>query len=168
MKLTALAIALLTVDALAVKAQTPAGCQGDPPRSLPGLWTYYWYSAQMANRQKALCFTQNGKRVYFPATTINSHQQPAPDARLVAQLRPLPLPDDLYYWYSAGQAANQQWPFDSRDPTCVWIDGTLKRYTEATLYDHPDGKAKDYRFLGKGNRYTEVYGAACVSEAKKK
>ena len=149
----AIAITLLSISPLAAKAQkNPADCQADPPRSSPGLWTYYWYSPTAANHQRPLCFTQNGKPVYFTTTTINSHKQPAPDAKLVAQLPPLRMPDELYYWYSADQAADQS----PADQNCVEIGGKLERFTEATLNNHPDGKAKGYVFVGKGNRHTDV------------
>ena len=108
---------------------------------------------ETAKRQKPLCFTQNGKSVYFTATTTNCHKQPAPDGKLVAQLPPLRVPDDWYYWYSADQAADQS----LNDQNCVEIggNGKLQCFTEATLSNHPDGKAKDYVYVGKGNSRAE-------------
>lgn len=160
--LTVITMAVLTLTSAAKPHNQPGDCQADPPRSAPGLWTYYWYSPETATHQQPSCFTQNGKRVYFTATTRNSHKQPGPDAKLVSQLLPLRLPDDFYYWYSADQAADQS----PTDQNCVYIEGKLRRYTAATLSNHPDGKAKDYIFVGKGNRYTEMTGAACGEDQK--
>jgi hypothetical protein len=163
MKLRVIALLTLLAITSAVKAQDSVRCQADPPRSLPGLWTYYWYSLDQAGHHKPSCFIQNGRRVYFTAITANSHKQPAADAKLVGEARPLPLPDEWYYWFSADQAGDQS----PADQNCVSIDGKLRRYTEATLSNHPDGKAKDYVYVGKGNRHTEVTGAACVNATKR-
>jgi hypothetical protein len=50
----------------------------------------------------------------------------------------------------------------------VEIGGKLQRFTEATLSNHPDGKAKDYVFLGKGNSHREMTAAACGEGPKNK
>ena len=99
----------------------------------------------------------------FTAITANSHKQPAADAKLVGQLPPLPQPDEWFYWFSADQAGDQS----PADQNCVSIDGKLRRYTEATLSNHPDGKHKDYVYVGKGNGRTEATGVACASATKK-
>lgn len=118
----------------------------------PGMWTYFWYvssqaDAFRANQQTLPCVLVNGKReLYTTVTTSRYRGGKEITDRLVAQLKPVPVPEAAYFWYSATQAEDERRRSEWK---CIRLDDIWYRYTEMTIGSRPAGKAEDYQWVGK-------------------